>query len=254
MKEYPNFFENLQEFSRRLVGTIVTYDGEPYSVIAACGHKADGIFRVYLWPCKNGQMGNTRHPNPYDVMQHYPQGSNILGMTLDEWLKGSGKDSGVLRKNANSPLFNKYRPFPLGMMNLKGKTYYLVRQPSRHVEQGLTRNGVSMHVVGLVPQNLGGGVNLESPEFHDCVVGNYPTIQECLANMRDPEVTNESVAFHRDFAVVKGPLGLIFLVYKTDVVGFIPNTEQAELKLARKFAHLREVVTNTGAFSQITIE
>jgi hypothetical protein len=45
--------------------------------------------------------------------------------------------AGILRKQMNSPLFNKFRPYPLGMCNTKGqRAYYLERQPNRKTEQG----------------------------------------------------------------------------------------------------------------------
>lgn len=259
MKEYPNFFENFQEFCRRLQNTVVTYDGEPYTIINVGTHKPDGIFRVYLWPSKNGPCapGNKNYP---PVFGEYAAYTNEFSNSLDTWLKGAGKESGILRKQANSPAFNKYRPFPLGMMNKNGQVYYLSRQPSRHIEQGLTGNGLVVTPVGFQSGSSGTPVGrnslgfMQTPEFHDCVTGAHPSLVDCVTNLLDPEIQNESVAFHREFAILRGPVNTLFLAYKNEVVGLVRNKDNPEVVLSHKYSYLREIVEKTGSFSSINIE
>jgi hypothetical protein len=56
----------------------------------------------------------------------------------------------IIRKTMNSPKFNKFRPFPLGMCNSNGRCYFLERQPLRpKVEQGLIRSMVTEKQITL---------------------------------------------------------------------------------------------------------
>src|SRR3546814_20877703 len=57
------------------------------------------------------------------------------GKRMDNFLKDN-PDCGIIRKNMDSPLFNRFRPFPLGMCNLNGETYFLCRSPTRNTQQG----------------------------------------------------------------------------------------------------------------------
>jgi hypothetical protein len=118
--------------------------------------------------------------------------------------------AGILRKQMNSPLFNRFRPYPLGMCNLKGSgTYYIERQPNRKTEQGLLSSMLNETRLTSSPQR---------PRPRGCVCPSISTArrsriaswvsilrrQECLANLLDPEVVNEAAAFHREFALVRG--------------------------------------------------
>ena len=250
--EYPNFYETLKEASMRLRRTVVLYDGEPYEVMAITNHKPDGIFRVYLWP-----IG--RHPEPERPQpQNYSPESASVGPYLDEWMLGAGKNSGLLRKMMNSPMFNKFRPYPLGMCNLKGEgAFYLERQPNRKSEQGLI--GTMLYetpVSTAVSRNntmkrVGLTVSIYGEAFRQCVLGKYPSAAECLTNLTDPEVVNDAAAFSRSFAFVRGPLEMLFLFYKTDVVGLLPNGDFSLLKLGREFGFVREAIEELNLFQII---
>ena len=161
MSDYKNFYENQKEATMRLVSTIVCYDGIPCQVLAITAHKPDGIFRVYLDPIGQEHGGPAR-PDIDGV----PRDHTGLGAIMDNFMD---KHPGhlLMRKHMNSPAFNKYRPFPLGMLNVSGKTFYMERQPivrwnkvysvdgcrvSRLYFKRLVKNKFQQHCQSLLPQ------------------------------------------------------------------------------------------------------
>jgi hypothetical protein len=148
MKEHPNFYENVKEAMMRLRRTVVLYDGEPWVVLAITNHKPDGIFRVYLDPIGKDPNKNRQRPEPEGFPPEHPG----LGGYMDTWID-EHPDSGIKRKQMNSPLFNKFRPYPLGMCNIKGSgCYYIERQPNRKTEQGLISSMLFETLITVAPQ------------------------------------------------------------------------------------------------------
>jgi hypothetical protein len=94
-------------------------------------------------------------------------------------------------------------------------------------------------------------VSFFSPSFHDMIVGKYPSIQDCIREIKDPDVTNEAVGFHRNFALLRGPCQTLFLAYKDSPIGFLPNSDLSAIKLDRLSSHLREVVEELNIFANI---
>lgn len=263
MKEHLNFYECLKEAQDRLRGTVVMYQDKPHYVVAITDHKGDGVFRIYLDPVGSGQ--GKQRPNLGD----YNPANPGLGAYIDDWLDKNPK-SGMLRKQMNSPHFNKYRPFPLGMCNYTSVgldkkvvwsgTYYLERQPARpSMNQGLTRAMICEHLVSASPVRdnpkgmSGTQIDIMSPAFLSCVMGEHPSAKECLENLLDPAIENEAVAFHRDFALIRGPIDMLFLGYKADVVGVLPKNDFEYLRIGRKFRQCKEVVEELGLFANIQI-
>lgn len=252
MPNYTNFYETVAEAEMRLLNTIVMYDNEPYYVLAITNHKGDGIFRVYLdhlghkdGPCfrRNGSI-------PYEWMD---EPGMSKGKKMDEWLD-KNPDKGIIRKMANSSLFNKYRPFPLGMCNTNGKVLYVERQPTRHTQQGLTGSMLSQHLVegdSSRPSERIGRVDIFSKDFYNTLVGKYPSADVCLSALLDPQITNTGVAFHRNFALTRGPVGLILLAYKSEIVGVLPNDDFSLLLLADKFKYVLESIEELHLFKNI---
>src|SRR3546814_12211748 len=120
----------------RLVNTVVMYDNRPYYVLCSTDHKKDGIFRMYLDELYTERgAAISRIPGiPYEYNDGTPQHIE-RGKRMDNFLKDN-PDCGIIRKNMDSPLFNRFRPFPLGMCNLNGETYFLCRSPTRNTQQG----------------------------------------------------------------------------------------------------------------------
>ncbi len=246
--EYPNFYENLEEASKRLSGTYVLYDGRPYRILTITNHKPDGIFRAYLLPLGDKEID---YIPDYDM---FTFGSNDQAKYLDEWMeKNPGQ---ALRKHLNSPKFNRFRPFPLGMCNFKGSAVYLERQPMRpRMEQGLVLSGVIESSVSLLNKGgrMGSGtqVKLNSDSFRDCVLGKHPSAQECVERLSDPSCGNDSAAFDRYFALVRGPVDMTFLAYKGDVIGLLPDNNLSSVRLSKKFSYAKEVVQELGVFQNV---
>lgn len=257
--QYNNFFETVVEAWMRLRGTMVLYGGEPYRVLAVTDHKPDGIWRIYLEPTGEGEAALSWSKYPDLPCSQYDNGHPALGSMMDEWMEKT-PDCRVLRKTMNSPLLNRFRPFPLGMANYKESVLYLERQPTRKSEQGLTGSMVlgtalSINIRPGLNANptRSGPLDIWGKDFLACVKGVYPTVQECLDNLRDPDVVNTAAAFHRQFAFVRGPINSIYVSYKTETVGILQGEGLEALALGREFAYLRETVESLGIFGRVVL-
>jgi hypothetical protein len=251
MKEHTNFYENLKEAQMRLRGTVVLYDGIPCYVLAITNHKADGIFRIYLDPI--GWDPTVSRPRP--CPENYGPEDPGAGIHCDTWME-KNPNSPVMRKMMNSKLFNKFRPYPLGMCNVGTSTYYIERQPNRKSEQGLIRTMLQQTMISTA-QNGGAlarvssTVDVHSEAFRACVMADHPSAQTTLEQLSDPTIGNEAVAFHREFALVRGPVEMLFLAYKEDVIGVLPKNDFSLIRLGRTFGHTREVVAGLNLFADI---
>lgn len=256
MKKHTNFYETIEEAKIRLDQTVVLYDNEPYHLLCVTNHKSDGIFRVYLDPVVDD--GNTFHRNYSVPYEWYDEPGQSRGARMDKFMDEMGDKNVILRKMMNSPKFNSFRPFPLGMCNNQGGATYVERTPARHTQQGLTGNMMLSRPITLDGgKNPAGAFNsrnigVYSNGFRSCILGQYPNADECLTNLTDKAVANQSVAFHREFAFVKGPVGIMFVAYKGDVVGFLPNRNLTEVKICDEFNYVREVVDELAMFSRIS--
>lgn len=158
----------------------------------------------------------------------------------------------IVRKNMDSPHFNKFRPFPLGMMNKGTLAVFVERQPLRpKVEQGLTQAMLVGTFVNASLMANRGPVSLFSTEFRDCIKGDYPSPNQALEGVVSDKTANESIAFHRNFALVRGPIGTVFLAYKDDVVGALTRSNFSSVKLGKEFKHLKEAVGDLNLFQFI---
>lgn len=248
-KDYPNYYENLKEAEMRLKGTVVLYDGEPFNVVCLANHKDDGIFRVYMEPI-GLPIGSIFHRFS-DIPYEYPEEQR--GGLMDAWME-KNKDSGVVRKMMNSPLFNKFRPFELGMCNTGTSTLYLERQPTRATSQGMSESMLSQYVISLGKNTKHSRMRLYSAQMRSCILGEYPSFSDCLKNLLDKDVENDAAAFHRQFALVRGPLNTLFLAYKSDVVAFLPNSDTSCVQISSDFRHTKEVINDLQVFQNITIK
>lgn len=249
--QHTNFYETLAEAHMRLRQTVILYDGEPYVVLAITNH-ADGIFRIYLLPTGEAYDKFPHHTSPHS---QFDPAYSALGQQMDAFMEANPK-SGLIRKMMNSPKFNKFRPFPLGMVNEGLRTYYCERGPARPSTcQGLNGNMIeetSLTLTKPLPGSRGGrNVGLYGKALRACIMNDYPSAQTCLKELADPQVDNEMAAFHREFAFIKGPINIMFLVYRGDVIGVLPNNDLSSVRLGRDFQHCREVVQKLGLFSTI---
>ena len=249
--EYPNFYENLEEAHRRLLNTVVVYDGTPYIVMAITNHRPGEIFSVYLDPLPDGQGKYSNRPSWVDA--HGPSHPD-LGRRLDEYID-EGNPRGILRKNMNSPSFNKFRPFPLGMCNYNAGKYYLERTPIRpKTEQGLIASSIVETYLSADGEMMKGryrNVPLYTGAIKATVMNDYPSPKESLEGLLSDEYKNTAMGFHRNFAFVKGPIGMVFLAYKADIIGVLPQGDLSQVRLGKNFGHTREAVAELKVFNQI---
>ena len=254
MVDYTNTFETSQEASMRLQGTVVLYDGVPYKVLCVSDHLADGIFRIYLESIVDEESIHNSYdsaPHPSHVTPGHP----TLGHLYDKFMQAN-PSAPVLRKMMNSPKFNKFRPFPLGMCNSSHGVTYIARRPQRKTEQGLTGRMLSVTPIHLQPdpsirKTL---FNMFTKNFRDCVLGAYPYPETCLAALLNPKVANNSVAFSRDFALVRGPLRNIFVAYRTDIIGQLLTRNFSTIGIAPEFHYTKEVVESLGLFGTVVLQ
>jgi hypothetical protein len=245
----PNFYENLVEAKMRLEGTVVLYDGSPFHVLKVVDGWDDQIFRVMLVPIY--------HENIYAMME-------VCAENGDPWVKDYLatyiKSGEVLRKHMNSPLFNRFRPFPLGMLNNGASLscYYLQRCPARIKEQGLLANMVNATTFHDVTKpeterfrNFVSSMNTK--DFENTVCNVYPTLAECAEALSSGLYKNTSAAFCRDMALVVGPMRLLLLAYHSDIVGFY-DPVVGEVKLCKDFAYLQEAIYETNFFKRVGVE
>lgn len=246
MATHTNFYESLPEAQMRLRGSIILYDGLPYYVWAVTDHMGDGAFRVYMSEIEKVSSVPGSNPVSYGHPPHTPN----LGQMMDEWMEQN--KGHMIRKKMNSPLFNKFRPFPLGMMNQDTNAIYVSRQPARpKTEQGLTPQMLFTVKTTLGLKPAGNHVDVYSESFRDCILGNYPAPKTVLDGLKNPKYVNESVAFHREFALVRGPIDLIFLAYREDIIGVLPNADFSRVKIGKEFPHTREVTEELNLFATV---
>lgn len=256
-KQYPNFYENVEEANRRLANTVVTYDGKPYYVLVITNHRDDDIFRVYLDPL--GDKRSMARHNYGVPCACYNGDYKTVGKQMDKFMEDT-PSSGIIRKMMNSPLFNKFRPFDLGMTNVGGMAAYLERQPLQPAtQQGLCESMIVATSFKLVPDSKGRprigfpGVYVDDDCLHDTIVGDYPTASECLNNLKDKKNLNCSAAFHKHFALAVGPANTLFLCYKTDVIGVLPYRDFSTVSLAQEFEYTKEVVNELNIFDVVVV-
>lgn len=256
-KVYPNFYESIKEARMRIDSTLVLYDEEPYLVLTVCDHNPDGIFRVYLDPLPtqpNELMAHQMYAIPYTW---HDEPGMTRGEKMDKWLDSpDGKKSRVIRKMMNSPKFNKFRPFPLGMQNIDGFATFIERKPTRFTQQGIMDNMITVKPITFGEAKSRGlrrrTFSFYGYEMYNTVKGIYPSADECFARFEAGDVDNDSVAFDRNFAFVQGPLNLVYLAYKDDIVGFLPSVADREVRLGREFQHLKEAVSELGVFYKVS--
>lgn len=262
--KHKNFYENAKEANLRLRNTVIWYDGPgeqgPYFVLLITDH-AGPDFKIYM-----KRIGQKYQNIPGILSPEQSVGQEVggYGAAMDKFMKDHPK-FGMVRKDLSSPHFRAFRPFPLGMMNSVKKdkagkvidceTLYLERQPNRTTQQGLIRTMLYISPVNAAvsrpPQPVHYNFDMWSEDFYDCIMGNYPSIDTCLSKLTDSNCANEAAAFHRYFALVKGPIGMLFLSYKGEVVGLLDNKNLSSITVDRDKKYTREAISDLQVFNNI---
>lgn len=254
-RDYPNFYECLKEAQDRLVRTIVLYGGQPVHIFAITDHKNDNIFRA--WVCPIGKLQEDERVRTfYRAVSNMGDDFHGLGNELDRLLDAD-PDCGIMRKHLSSPKFNRFRPFPLGMCNIGTQCFYVERQPIRPMmHQGLVKYALHETLITTGsrrdnPAKVLEKVDMFSEAFKDCILADHQKAEDVLAALTDPSVENDAHAFHREFALVRGPLNCTYLAYRTDIVGLLPNYDFSEVRLGLGFRHCREAVEELSLFERV---
>lgn len=248
---HKNFYENLEEANLRLQGTVVTYDGEPFHIHVITNHKSDGAFRVYMSPVEDIGRGMQIPP-----LSNFAPNMPEMGAAMDAYADGKKSlKQKIIRKKMDSPLFNKFRPFPMGMINYQGHVYFIERRPNRpSTKQGLVPQATMIYEISALSSKSSGAHNsiIFSQEFCDCVKNDYPSPKECLTGLISNDNSNSAAAFHRNFALVRGPIDTLFFAYKTEVVAALPRSDFSEVRLAKKFDYVKEAISELNLFARIS--
>lgn len=264
MAKHKNFFETINEAKMRLNNTIVQYRNDFYKINSVgTGVSGDGKFRVYMEQLGFGKEASIRL-RKYGFPSSMDYSSPNRWEAYDKFLE-KYPDIGFTRKYASSKYFHKFRPFPLGNVNQDGSVIYCERSPTRNMNQGLLAEAILSTIVtpssggstdssGVsLMEGLGGAyINSMSPEFYAMLKGIYPSFDEVIGNLLDPEISNEGCAFHREFSVMRGPLGLLFLCHRHTGVGLIDSDKN--LTLGRPFEYLLEQLEELNVFNSIIVK
>jgi hypothetical protein len=260
MATYLNFYETIAEATMRLKNTVVLYDGEPYMILHIGNHFTDGIFRVYMEPFGHPSYlsfhsaGAANEHNPFYAVA---ASASHFVHSLDNLIEKQKEDSPtrLIRKMMNSPLFGKFRPFPLGMVKLSpDKMVYTERSPTRRVEQGLVQRMVRATIfnVACLDGARGSSFGWQTPCFRDTIMGVYPTPQEALKFLSFDE--NYAAPYSRFDGFVKSIAEEIFVVHKNNRVGSLPSGDLSVLRLNREYRYLIEYYQESGIYSSVTVE
>jgi hypothetical protein len=256
MKDYPNFYENIAEARYRLQNTLVMYQNEPCIIEAITDNHGDR-FRAFIQMLPKTQEDKYIQVTP---VQQIPQEHVTFGTAMDEFIKNYPT---ILRKRLDSKHFDNFRPPAFGMKNnlSNGSVSYIRRRPLRNRQQGTSPQHLSTRSLNLQPTlsaamrgspvRSRGRNELFSPSLRACILAEYPSFDEALGVMTDPALVNPGVAFDRHFAVVRGPIGLLFLMYKENAVGVI---DDRNLRLSHDFRYLLETVQDLGCFRDINVK
>lgn len=253
-KKFKNVYEDLQEAQKRLQRSIVKYKDDFYYVLKVLDHE-DGTYRVYMDELGHGDVGRGRLAgfprvisNPFDFAdEHYEK------TEMDKYLKRN-PNSGFVRKAINSRHFGKFAPFPLGCINGdSGEVFYAERSPMRNSAQGLLSNAPVIDKVTMYDEFYESSYSVYSDQFLMMLKGEYPSYQEVVEKLRDPEVINKGAAFSREWSVLRGPIGMLMLCNKGCAVGVIGvNNDTVTLDPEKEY--LKESIEELGLFKTITVE
>jgi hypothetical protein len=257
MPQFVNFYENLAEAKIRLQDTVVLYDGKPYYVYFLY-EDGNGKIKAYLDDYEGGRLIGQRE-NTFPNREGYNH-SNYVSL-INAWYE-TYKGRGLVRKEIGSPKFNKFRPFPLGNVNINGSVVYTERTPTRNTNQGLRDRSLFSLAVSPVP-NLSSGLkrkgssinevslSVYSKELYTTMLGIYPSAEEILEAFKDPSVINTGVAFNREFSIFRGPLGMLFLCYRNEGIGLLDQGDLSSVIIGRDYYFLKETIEELNCFSTI---
>jgi hypothetical protein len=214
-------YDSVEEAGNRLNSTVITYDKSPVYVLECDGRK--NAIKAWVLP-----------------MPSFRQ-KDKLSIRIDD------------------PLCD-YRSIPLGYTNCKKGSVLLSRIPVRGAgyKQGLHGGNINIQPVHpvdvLVDMEADGAVGVEgrahdwntlirTSGFCNMVKGIYPSIPQCIDRLQK-EKDLVSLAFNRYFTLCKDQVGILYLHYKGERVGYSEFVDR--FKVPKNFQYLREVMAEHG--------
>lgn len=123
----------------------------------------------------------------------------------------------------------------VGYVNLPETALYFMRAPARRWKQGLDMRALVCPRGGMRARGM-----LTNEALVRCIENNYPSFEQAQGMFKSAnpfkEHQREGVAFHRDFALRRGPEGML-LCHKGTEVGVV---EQGNPVLSMKYGWLTE--------------
>jgi len=162
------------------------------------------------------QDGNMRLSD--SIIRYQGKPIYVEGVAEDRVVIGTYLDgSGSVRKTMDDRDWDP-SPVPTGYVNREGRCYYVCRRPTRRWKQGLHRDNVEVYSY----EGSGSRGIINSAAFADTVLGNYPTLEEVLDNVRSRRWS--SGAWTRKFALCREEqTGLLWLMHRNNKVGWVQD-------------------------------
>lgn len=130
------------------------------------------------------------------------------------------------------------KPLPLGNINMRDKVAYATRLPVRAWKQGLRVGSIYFKNAS----HARNGLMMDSPEFINCLIGNYPSLSRSLEALACGET--KEMAFSRYFHIFgyNEKKKIVQLAFKGSEVGYGVIEDGLNLKLFDKAHFLRETL------------
>lgn len=217
-------YDSIEETSSRLASTVVMYDGAPV-LVDSVSYDTDrhGSIRSHEIALRVHRIGGVRKPKTKQIL---------------------------LRDNKL-----EYMRIPLGYINWQIRAIYLSRKPSRTYKQGLYSEnvhissdlGVQQSLSHSRPQFIGTTPDwtqvMRTPGFRSMMANNYPTCRAALKKLQGTK-SKESLAFGRKLCLLKDPIGLVYVLYKGERIGWAGD--DGMFILGQKYEYLTEVLESNG--------
>lgn len=125
-----------------------------------------------------------------------------------------------------------WKPVRTGYLNLDKKCFYVERYPVRKWKHGL--HGENVYITGGARHRV-----MYTKQFIDTIKGNYKSAAECIKDLKKDK-NLQGLAFARNYAFEKGELGMLWLSYRGEKVGWV---EAGEPVLSEEYFYLIEDLT-----------
>lgn len=202
----PCLYKTHKDLADRLDGTICRYKGEP--VYVSVEDEMLNLHKVIGLSFQHGFMESLAKIGPEDP-------------DFDI----SAIEACYLNVNFHESLLKRGYPHTT-------RTTYLTRNTVKSWKQGLSLNGAIFLGIDGKPTeyNFSSALGYDLTPIYDAVIGNYPSYDLAMAYLSSSREPEAWMAISRDVALFKTKVGVVFVYYRTDAVGWIqPGTNKLNL-------------------------